>query len=69
MEQNNRIAIFQEKEIRRIWHNEEWYFSIVDVVEVLTESKDPKQYWKRLNQRDEELKGGVQIVPLLLETD
>lgn len=68
MEEQNKIIVFQEKGIRRVWHNDEWYFSIVDVVEVLTGSSDPQQYWKRLNQRDPELKGGVQIVPLLIET-
>lgn len=67
-EEQNKIVVFQEKGIRRVWYSGEWYFSIVDVIEVLTESSDPKQYWKRLNQRDPELKGGVQIVPLLVET-
>ena len=69
MEQNNKVAIFEEKQVRRVWHNEEWYFSVIDVVEVLTDSNDPKQYWKRLNQRDEELKGAVQTVPLLFKTE
>lgn len=68
MEEQNKIILFQEKQIRRVWHSEEWWFSVVDVIEVLTESSDPKQYWKRLNQRDPELKGGVQVVPLLIET-
>ena len=69
MEEQNKLVVFESKEIRRVWHNEEWYFSVVDIVEALTSSKDPKQYWKRLNQRDKELKGGVQIVPLPFETD
>ena len=37
----NHIAVFQEKTIRRIWHNEEWWFSVADVCGVLTESADP----------------------------
>jgi DNA-damage-inducible protein D len=68
MEHNNKIAIFQEKRIRRIWHEDQWYFSVVDIMEVLTDSKDPQQYWKRLNLRDKEIKGAVQIVPILFKT-
>ena len=67
MEEQN-LMPFEGKAIRKIWHNDEWYFSVVDVIEVLTDSKDPQQYWKRLNQRDKALKGGVQIVPILFDT-
>jgi len=51
------IKLFQDKKIRSVWNEEEeqWYFSIVDVVEALTDSKDPKQYIKRLRSRDEGL--------------
>ena len=51
MEENNKIAIFQEKEIRRVWHNEEWYFSIIDVVEALTGSPRPRKYWSALKTK------------------
>ena len=51
MEQNNKIVIFQEKEIRRVWHNEEWYFSIIDVVEELTGSPRPRKYWNALKTK------------------
>ncbi len=50
----NKIIVFESKSIRRIWHNEEWYFSVVDVVGVLTESKDDltaRKYWNKLSQR------------------
>ncbi len=47
--------VFQEKEIRRIWHNDEWWFAVVDVIAVLTESKDTRQYVKRMRSRDKEL--------------
>jgi hypothetical protein len=64
-----RIALFQRKEVRRTIHNNEWWFVIVDVVAVLTDSVDPSQYLKRIRQRDPQLnevfKGGVQIVPPL----
>lgn len=48
MEQNNKLVLFQEKAIRRIWHNEEWYFSIIDIIEVLTDSANPRRYWSDL---------------------
>lgn len=50
--ETSQIIVFQDKEIRRIFHNDEWYFSIVDVVEFLTDSTDPKQYVKRMRTRD-----------------
>lgn len=68
MENTNNLTPFEGEKIRKLWHDAQWYFSVVDVIGILTDSKDPAQYWKRLNQRDKELKGTVQIVPLLLET-
>src|SRR3989338_2683770 len=55
--QNSQLIVFQDKKIRRIWHNNEWYFSVVDVVGVLTESGDPKDYWYRLKKREAESAG------------
>lgn len=49
------IALFEQKEIRRVWQNEEWYFSVLDVVKALTDSTDPKQYIKKMRARDPEL--------------
>lgn len=68
MEQN--IKIFDKESVRRIWHNEEWYFVITDVIQVLTDSKNPQQYLKNIKKRDPELfKGGVKIeTPLLIDT-
>ena len=50
---NNRIQLFEEQKIRTAWdeEKEEWYFSIVDIVAVLTESKNPAAYWRKLKQR------------------
>jgi prophage antirepressor-like protein len=47
----NIISIFQEKEVRRIWHNEQWYFSVVDIVAVLSESSNPRRYWSDLKRK------------------
>ncbi len=54
-EDQNKLIIFQEKEIRRVWHNEEWWFSVSDIVGVLSESKDYKAYWRKLKQREPQL--------------
>ena len=62
------IKLFESKHIRTVWNegDEKWYFVVEDVVAVLTDSTDPKQYIKRMRQRDKELaKGWVQIVPTL----
>lgn len=62
----NRLALFEEKEVRKTWENNKWYFSIEDVVYVLTDSKDPKQYISKLRKRDAYLnEGWVQFVHTL----
>lgn len=52
---NKKIALFKGKEIRRTIHNDEWWFSVSDVVEVISESTDVKQYIKKIRKRDPEL--------------
>ncbi len=52
----NKLVVFQGKEVRRSWHNDEWYYSLVDIVAVLSESKNPTDYLKKIRKRDEELK-------------
>lgn len=54
---NNALAVFQGKKIRKIWFKEEWWFSVVDIVGVLTDSVDPKDYWYRLKKREFESSG------------
>lgn len=53
----NSIKLFQSAKIRSVWNEEEeqWYFSVVDVVGALTDSTDPKQYLKKMRSRDSEL--------------
>ncbi len=67
----DRIVVFQERRIRRTWHDDEWWFAIVDVVAVLSESVQPEGYVKDLRRRDKELaKGWGQIAtPLWIETE
>ncbi len=51
MEDKNKLIIFQDKKIRRILHNNEWFFSIIDIIAILTESIDSTAYWRKLKQR------------------
>jgi prophage antirepressor-like protein len=69
--QAERIVLFQEQSIRRTWHNQEWWFAIVDVVAALTDSVQPKVYVKDLRRHDSELaKGWGQFVtPLRIATE
>ena len=48
---NSKLAVFQGKHIRRILHNEEWWFSVIDIIEVLTDSSIPKRYWSDLKRK------------------
>ena len=65
-----RLALFQEKEIRKTLHENEWWFVVVDVVAALTDSANPTDYLNKVRQRDPELaKGYGQIVhPLTVQT-
>ena len=54
-EKATQIAVFKDKEVRKTIHDNEWWFSVSDVVEALTDSKDVKQYVKRMRSRDTEL--------------
>ena len=70
----NDIILFEKKEVRRVRFHDEWWFVINDVVAVLTDSSNPKDYLKKLRKRDmslsEAFKGGGQVVPPLgLEFD
>ncbi len=46
------ISIFKNKKIRKVLHKNEWWFSILDVIEALTDSPHPKTYWEKLKERD-----------------
>lgn len=51
MEQKNKIILFQDQKIRRIWREDEWYFSVIDIVGVLTDSANPRDYWYKMKIR------------------
>ncbi len=69
-EETDRLVLFEGKKIRRTWHNGEWWFVVVDVVEALTDSVNPSDYLKKMRKRDEAFdKGWGQIVtPLRVDT-
>ena len=64
------LVVFQGKKIRRTWFNEEWWFVAVDLIEALTDSKDPSGYLKDMKRRDEGFAEGWRQIatPLLIDT-
>jgi DNA-damage-inducible protein D len=67
----DRIVVFQEKAVRRAWHQNEWWFSVQDVVTVLTDSPNPSDYVKKMRLRDKALSQGwgQLVTPLRLATE
>ena len=51
---DNKLALFEEKQIRKTWKENKWYFSVIDVIYALTNSNKPRDYWYRLKQRASE---------------
>jgi DNA-damage-inducible protein D len=51
----HQLVVFEENKIRKVEHNGEMYFSIIDIIEILTESKDPSNYWTMLKKRENQL--------------
>lgn len=52
---NEKLALFEQKTIRKVWHNDQWFFALVDVIAVLTDSVNPTDYLKKIRKRDPEL--------------
>src|SRR3989344_6558198 len=52
MEETSSLVVFQGNSIRRTRHNNEWWFSVIDIIVILTDSNDPKQYIKKMRSRD-----------------
>ena len=71
MDLHNAISVFEGKNIRKTWHNNEWWFSVVDIIQVLTESTIPRRYWSDLKAKiiqDEGFEVYAKIVQLKLES-
>ena len=56
-ESETQIAVFNGKTIRKKFINDKWYFSVVDIIAVLTNSKNPRNYWNMLKIREKESSG------------
>jgi DNA-damage-inducible protein D len=55
MEKDNALSPFEGKDIRKMWHNEEWFFSVVDVIQVLSDSPQPSRYWNAIKKKEPQL--------------
>jgi DNA-damage-inducible protein D len=60
MENSNNLTPFEGEKIRKLWHDEQWYFSVVDIIHVLTDSPIPKTYWSKLKTK---IKGESETYP------
>jgi DNA-damage-inducible protein D len=63
----NKVVIFQNQQIRRILHNGEWFFSIIDVVGALSESTNPRRYWSDLKKQLQEIEGFIQLYEKIVQ--
>ena len=54
-ESEKRLIVFQDKKIRRLWLDKEWFYSVTDIIAVLTDSLDELAYWRKLKQREPQL--------------
>ena len=59
MKKEDNIILFKEKEIRRVLYKDEWNFSIIDIISILSESEDSRNYWKVLKYRLKQEKSEV----------
>ncbi len=58
----DKIAVFEDKKIRRVFYEGEWHFSVIDIVEVLTGSPNPRRYWTELRTQLTDSEGFVQLL-------
>lgn len=65
-EENNKLALFEQKEIRRIWKNNEWYFSVIDVIYALTDSTNPNRYWSDLKIKLKEEGSNIELYDFIV---
>ena len=62
--EDNKMVIFQEKQIRRIWLENDWFYNLVDVIEILSESPQPTVYWSKLKKKMVKEEGVDQLFPI-----
>lgn len=66
-ESESRLVVFEDKKIRRIFHDDEWYFSLIDIISVLTKSSNPRRYWSDLKAQLAENEGFVQLYEKIVQ--
>jgi len=71
IDSNKALVVFQGKQVRRLWHDNHWYFSIIDIVAVLTDRSIPKRYWSdlKIKLKEEGFEAYDKIVQLKLHTE
>ena len=52
--ESTKISLFHGKQIRRVFHEDEWWFSVIDVIGFLTDSQKPRDYWHKMKAREKE---------------
>ena len=57
MDTKDALVIFEGNKIRRIWHNDEWFFSVIDIIAALTDSLRPRKHWSDLKKKLEQDEG------------
>ena len=55
MSEEDAMVVFRDRKIRRMWFNDEWHYSVTDIIAILTDSKDELAYWRKLKQREPQL--------------
>jgi len=53
MNKSQKLVLFQSAQIRRLWHHDEWFYSVVDIIAALTDSANPRDYWYKMKIREE----------------
>lgn len=61
------LSLYNQKEIRRIFHNNEWYFSVIDIISAITDSDRPRQYWHDLKRKMAETEGFVELYEKIVQ--
>jgi DNA-damage-inducible protein D len=64
MEENNKIVLFENKQVRRLWFDGRLYLNLVDVIEILTDSPDPAKYWFKVKKKMKESEGVNEFSPI-----
>lgn len=65
----NEIKLFENSQIRSVWDSEkeEWFFSVVDIIEVLTQSSNPRRYWSDLKRKIKDEEGGIELYEKIVQ--